>query len=215
MIASAPPITQSNQINRDRCKAAVTTLIASSGMSRCSHTPITTWATTSASCAVVTVCHQNARPLLYDRFMSIAGTHPRAVVPLGPRDFRYRIRRIGPFAAVLPACALAIVATMMLHGNTSTSSGVAGFAAIVFAAPGLLVAGIPLTTESGRTFLGVMGSIALWLVLGVVASRRATRSPVAMWRDYWREYLWLAVGVWAGVVMGLALTELFVGRALL
>jgi len=164
---------------------------------------------------VVIVCHQNARRFLYDRLMSIAGTHPRAVVPLGPRDFRYRIRRIGPFAAMLPACALAIVATMILHGNTSTSGGVVGFAAVVFAAPGLLVAGIPLTTESGRTFLGVMGSIAMWLVVGIVASRRATRSPVAIWRDFWREYLWLAVGVWAGVVMGLALTEMFVGRALL
>ena len=137
------------------------------------------------------------------------------MVPLGPRDFRYRIRRIGPFAALLPACALAIVATMMLRGNTSTAGGVVGFAAVAFAAPGLLVAGIPLTAESGRTFLGVVGSVVLWLVVGILASRRATRSPVAIWRDYWREYLWLAVGVWAGVVMGLALIELFVGPALL
>lgn len=84
----------------------------------------------------------------------------------------------------------------------------------MLAAPAMLAAGVPLTTESGRKALGVLASIALWLLVGLLASRRATRSPVAMWRDFWREFAWLAAGIWVGVVIGLALTEILVGRAL-
>jgi hypothetical protein len=117
--------------------------------------------------------------------------------------------------ALLPAALLALISSWLLHGNTSTSRGIAGFAAMVLAAPALLAAGIPLTTESSRKAFGVLASIALWVGAGIVASRRATRSPVAMWRDFWREFAWLAAGVWIGIVIGLALTELLIGRALL
>lgn len=135
-------------------------------------------------------------------------------MPQGPRAFRGRIRRIGPFAALVPAASLAVVSALLLHNNSSTSQGIAGFGALVLAAPAMLAAGVPLTTESGRKALGVLASIALWLLVGLLASRRATRSPVAMWRDFWREFAWLAAGIWVGVVIGLALTEILVGRAL-
>lgn len=145
----------------------------------------------------------------------MAGIRALPVVPNGPRAFRYRLRRLGPLAALLPAALLGVAAYALLHDNTATSRGLAGFAAAMFAAPALLAFGIPLATGSQRTLLGVAVSALLWLVIGLVAARRATRSPVATWRDFWREYLWLAVGVWFGVVIALVAVELAVGRALL
>jgi len=49
----------------------------------------------------------------------------------------------------------------------------------------------PLSHGSG-TYLPAIGLSALgWLGIGMTASFRATRRPVATWRDFWREYLWL------------------------
>ncbi|CAB4876427.1 unannotated protein [freshwater metagenome] len=143
--------------------------------------------------------------------MSTAGTYPHPAVPHGPRAFRLRIRRLGPFVALAPAATLGVVAWLLLHGNTATSRGLTGFAAVVLAAPVLLAAGIPLTTESGRFVMGVVASIVLWLVVGLLAARRATRSPVASWRDFWREFAWLAAGIWLGVGVGLMAIELLLG----
>jgi hypothetical protein len=135
-------------------------------------------------------------------------------VPLGPRSYRSRLRGSGPLVALLPPAALGLVSLAMLHHNTSLARGVAGFAAAVFAAPGLLVVGAPLRTGSGVYTAAIVGSGVLWMLIGVVASRRATRSPVASWRDYWREYLWLAAGTWTGVVAALVAVDLVFGRAL-
>ena len=52
------------------------------------------------------------------------------------------------------------------------------------------------------------------MLIGAIAARRATRVPVASWRDFWREYLWLATGVWLGVVVALIAVNLVFGRAL-
>ena len=101
-----------------------------------------------------------------------------------------------------------MLAFLLLHNNTATIRGVTGFAATVLAAPALLAAGVPLTTAPGRFAIGVAVSVALWLAVGLVAARRATRSPVATWRDFWREWLWLAAGLWLGVVLGLVVIEL-------
>ena len=42
------------------------------------------------------------------------------------------------------------------------------------------------------------------LLLGLIASRRATRSTVASWRDYWREMTYLTVAVVIGAIVALA-----------
>ena len=52
--------------------------------------------------------------------------------------------------------------------------------------------------------MAVLASVPLWLVLGLVASRRATRSTVASWRDYWREMAFLTVAVVIGAIVALA-----------
>ena len=41
-----------------------------------------------------------------------------------------------------------------------------------------------------------VASVALWLFVGVIASRRATRNPMATWADYWRHFAWLCGGIW-------------------
>jgi hypothetical protein len=107
-----------------------------------------------------------------------------------------------------------VFSLLLLRGHTSLARGLAGFLAAVLAAPGLLVAGVPLRS-GGKVYLGaVVGSAVLWMLVGAVSARRATRLPAASWRDYWREYLWLAVGVWLGVVVALIAVNLVFGRAL-
>jgi len=133
----------------------------------------------------------------------------------GPRAYRAQIRRLGPLVGLLPAAVLGLVSAMLLHGNTSTVRGVAGFLAAVLAAPGLLVAGAPMTDGAGVYGPAVLGSAAVWLVIGLVAARRATRRPVATWGDYWREHLWLAGGVWLGVIGALVAANLLLGGAFL
>ncbi len=147
--------------------------------------------------------------------MSIAGYRPLPVVPGGPRAFRYRLRRVGPIAGLIPAALLGVVAFVLLHDNTSTPRGIAGFAATLLAAPALMAFGVPIESASSRLLLGIAASAALWIVIGLVAAFRSTRSPVASWRDFWREYLWLAAGVWLGVAGALLVIEVSLGRLLL
>jgi hypothetical protein len=136
-------------------------------------------------------------------------------VPLGPRAYRSKIRGSGPFVALVPPAVLGCLSLLLLRGHSSLVRGVGGFVTAVLAAPGLLVAGVPL--RSGRNvYLGaVVGSAVLWMIVGAIAARRATRHPAASWRDFWREYAWLALGVWLGVVVALAAVNLIFGRALL
>ncbi|HEY4333701.1 MAG TPA: hypothetical protein VGM78_14065 [Ilumatobacteraceae bacterium] len=147
--------------------------------------------------------------------MSMSGYRPVPVVPYGPRAFRFQIRRLGPVAAMLPALLLGAAAVALLHHNATTARGVAGFAAAVLAAPAMMAAGVPLATGAHRAVIGIAISVVLWFLIGVIAARRATRSPVATWRDFWREYAWLAIAVWLGVGAALVIVEVTVGRGLL
>ena len=116
--------------------------------------------------------------------------------------------------ALAPPAAMGAVAWLLLRGNESTLRGVLGFLLGVLAAPVLLVAGVPLEGSTAVYVVSVAGSAALWLLIGLAASRRATRTPVASWRDYWREYLWLAGGVWLGTIGALVAANLVLGRTL-
>jgi hypothetical protein len=133
----------------------------------------------------------------------------------GPRAYRARIRALGPLVGMAPPAALGILGWLMLHNNESVSRGIGGFVSSLFAAPLLPVAGAPLRSGGGLYVLAVLGSAVLWLVVGVVASRRATRTPIATWREFWTEWSWLAAGVWVGVVIALVASNLVLGRALL
>ena len=117
--------------------------------------------------------------------------------------------------APIPAGVLAAVSWLLLHDNTSTARGVGGFLLATLAAPLLLIAGAPLRAGTGVYWLAVAASIAGWMVVGAVAARRATRRPIATWRDYWRDFGWLAGAIWLGALLSLVIANLILGRAFL
>jgi hypothetical protein len=135
-------------------------------------------------------------------------------VPLGPRAYRSKIRGSGALVALVPPGLLGCISLLLLRGHTSLGRGIAGFLTAILAAPGLLVAGAPLRSGRGVYLAAIAGSAVLWMVVGAISARRATRLPAASWRDYWHEYVWLAAGVWLGVVVALGAVNLIVGRAL-
>ena len=139
---------------------------------------------------------------------------PAAPIPRGPKAYRKQVRQRGPIVGLLLPALVGLVGLLMLRDNTQTWRGIGGFLLSIVAAPVLLVTGAPLTT--GHSYaLALLGSAALWVLLGTVAARIATRTPVATWRDYWREFLWLAGGVWIGVVVALIAANLILGGAFL
>ncbi len=107
--------------------------------------------------------------------------------------------------------AVSIVALRLGDGRTS---GLTGLVAGVSAAPGLLVAGAPLA-DNAQYPLAVLASVPLWLILGFLASRRATASPIAAWRDYWRELFWLAIAVVLGASAALIAATAILGESLI
>lgn len=144
-----------------------------------------------------------------------AQPHTTASVRQGPRAYRRQIRRLGPLMALLPPAALGATALLLLRNNTSTIRGVLGFLAAVLATPGLLVGGAPMTGGTGFYLAAALGSAVMWLLIGIAATARATRRPVASWGDYWKEYLWLAGAVWLGVIGALIGANLILGGAFL
>jgi hypothetical protein len=131
----------------------------------------------------------------------------------GPRWFRLRIRSRGPFLAVLPPLGLGLIALLSLKLFDGKVSGYVGLVFGVFAAPALLVVGAPFS-DSSLYPIGVALSAMLWLVVGAVAARRATRNPMADWNDFWRTYAWLAGGIWAGASVALMIAKYSVGQTL-
>lgn len=110
--------------------------------------------------------------------------------------------------------ALGAVALVSLKAGDGRNSGLLGLFAGATAAPGLLVAGAPLADES-RFPLAILASVPLWLVLGFVASQRATRRPVATWSDYGRELAYLTIAVAIGAAVALLIASRYVGDGLM
>jgi hypothetical protein len=132
----------------------------------------------------------------------------------GPRWFRARIRSQGPFAALIPPAVLGAVALIALNIGESTASGLVGLVLGVFAAPGLLAVGAPFSSATLYP-IGVGVSLGLWILVGYLAAKRATRNPMASWKDFWRNYWWLAVGIWIGATAALIIARYTIGEALI
>jgi hypothetical protein len=132
----------------------------------------------------------------------------------GPLWYRTRIRQLGPLLALAVPAALGVLAIAMLALFDGRASGWTALILGVCAAPGLLVIGVPFASTSMYP-IGIGISALLWLGVGAVASRIATRNPVASFADFWRAYRWLAIGVWIGVLAALAGSSLVLGRELL
>lgn len=99
-----------------------------------------------------------------------------------------------------------------LRVGEGRTSGMLGLVSGVAAAPGLLVAGAPFADD--RNQLAVVASMPLWLLLGWLASRRATLPSLASWRDYWRELFYLTVAVVLGAIAALVVATLVLGESL-
>lgn len=106
------------------------------------------------------------------------------------------------------------IAMLSLRVGDGRTSGLIGLVGGVSAAPGLLVAGAPLADDA-RYPLAVLASVPLWLLLGFLASRRATRTPIAVWRDYARELFWLTVAVVIGACGALIAATAVLGESLI
>ena len=83
----------------------------------------------------------------------------------------------------------------------------------VFAAPALLAAGAPFGDRELYP-IAIAASGLLWLLVGVLASRRATRNPVATWSDYWHHYAWMCAGIWTGASIALLVAALSISDSL-
>ena len=122
----------------------------------------------------------------------------------GPRWYRSRIRVLGPLLGLVPMAVLGGAGLLTLRMGNGRTSGLIGLVAGVSAAPGLLLAGAPFADDATYP-RAVLLSVPLWLLLGLLASRRATRSTIASWRDYWREMLLLTLAVVVGAVVALVI----------
>jgi len=132
----------------------------------------------------------------------------------GPRWYRARIRLLGPLVGLTPMVILGAIAMISLRVGDGRTSGLIGLVAGVSAAPGLLLAGAPFADDA-RYPLAVVASTPLWFLLGLLASRRATRIPTANWWDYARELFWLTVAVVLGASGALIAATTVLGESLL
>jgi hypothetical protein len=134
---------------------------------------------------------------------------PRYVIE-GPRWFRSEIRHKGPLYALIPPLVLGAIAWVCINLFESQITGWLGLATAYFSAPALPAVGAPFS-GSERHVLALGISALLWVAIGVVASRRATRDPMATWVDFWRNYAWLAGGIWLGATVALGVARFGIG----
>jgi len=116
----------------------------------------------------------------------------------------------GPFLALAIPATIGLVAYASLQLSDSAWSGAVGLIGGYFAAPALLAIGAPF---ADRTIypIAALASGAMWFLVGVLATRRATRNPMATWGDFWRHYSWMLLGIWVGVVLALAVATVQIG----
>jgi hypothetical protein len=119
-------------------------------------------------------------------------------VPDGPVANRRAVRRYGAFAALLAPAVAGGIGALLLWGSDTAWRGVPGFTLLVAAAPIMPLAGVPASGGSDRYLIAGVLSAVLWMVIGFVASRRATRMPIATWYDWRTEYIRLALGASLG-----------------
>lgn len=131
-----------------------------------------------------------------------------AGVPDGIDYHSRTIKTFGPLAALVPMAASGLLSILFLWGSQSTLRGIIGFALAIVSCPTLAAFGFPVTSSGSMWIAVVVSSAALWIAIGSLAARRATDRAVAGWREWRREWLRLAVGIWVGSVVGLAIAAL-------
>jgi hypothetical protein len=156
-------------------------------------------------------------PTSYDGFVVYNTAPPDMPVPYGPQAYRRSMRRLGPFVALIPAVVLLGAMAMAKAVVSCPTVGACNTRAVTswvlpaLALPTAVLAGLPIETGTNRLAIVAATSALVWMVIGRIAARRATARPIASWRDFAREFAWLAVAVWIGVLMGVALVGLGIG----
>ena len=112
--------------------------------------------------------------------------------------------------ALLGGFGLAILGAILL-ALPGTLLGFVGFALVFAGLPVLPMTGVPIVSSTSSYILAILASGALWFALGHVSALRATRRAVASWPEWLREFRPLALGVWAGSLLALALGALILG----
>ena len=140
-------------------------------------------------------------------------TRRQAPLVEGPRWYRNRIRVRGPFAALIVPGIVGFVAYFSLQLFDTAWSGVIGLVGGVLAAPVLLLVGAPFG-DRGSYPLAVLASAVLWMAVGLIAAMRATRNPLADWGEFWKQFVPLLLGVWAGVLVALVIATVIIGDTL-
>ena len=120
---------------------------------------------------------------------------------------------LGPFLALLIPGVVGAVAYFALQMSDAGWSGPVGLLGGYLAAPTLLAVGAPFADRSLYP-IAVAAAGAMWLLIGVLAAQRATRNPMASFGDFWRHYSWMLVGVWVGVIAGLAIATVRLGSGI-
>jgi hypothetical protein len=100
----------------------------------------------------------------------------------------------------------------MLWALSDRVTSVIGLIGVLSSAPFLLLAGAPIGNQDHYP-LAVAASVAAWAAVGWWAARRATRVSVAGWPEFWREFIWIAVGVWGGVLIAFGAVSMMYGEA--
>lgn len=116
----------------------------------------------------------------------------------------------GPLLGLVIPGTLGAIAYLSLQLFDSSWSGIVGLIGGYFAAPTLLAVGAPFGDRELYPLAAVAAGV-MWLLVGVLASRRATRNPMATWSDFWRHYLWMLAGIWVGVSVALAIATVRIG----
>jgi hypothetical protein len=98
---------------------------------------------------------------------------------------------------------------MWIFSDRLTS--IIGLIGVITAAPVLLLVGAPFGQESHYPW-AVAASVGVWAGLGWWAARRATRTAVAGWPEFWREYTWMVVGLVAGAVLAIIVVAVIYGE---
>ena len=137
------------------------------------------------------------------------GSARTEAVPDGPRFHRRMVRKNAARAALMIPVATGLVAAILLTGSDSAWRGIPGFVLAIMSLPTLPLTGIPVMGGALRWLVAIVTSAIVWMFLGLVAARRSTSRPLTGWREWRREWLRLAVGVWAGALIGIGVAATF------
>ena len=140
----------------------------------------------------------------------VSSTPSPRVVPDGIIAHRTSVRNKGGLVASGLALGMALVG-LVLVGLPGSLFGAIGFLIIVVALPTLPMFGVPAVSGTTVYLLAATTSIGLWFALGHVSAVRATRRAVSGWREWRREFRPLAIGVWLGAIIALAVAALILG----